>query len=224
LPVVSYPEGGNTVTKFTRNLPFLVFDGDDAIDGMRCTACKMCEKHCPPSCIFIIQDTDENGKKIQRPRVFDLDSSVCMSCGICVEVCPHESIWMDSEFELSTADRFNGLLLDRERLLKPNEYFHEIHPEQASMSDEVMAEKARKAAEREAAKKAREEAKAKKAAEAAQVQKDTPAEAEGEAPRERPPKLTPEEREAKRAAAKAAREARRAAKEAEGQSYGGVQS
>ena len=34
-----------------------------------------------------------------------------MSCQICVEVCPFEAIKMDTEFELSTDDRFGGLLL-----------------------------------------------------------------------------------------------------------------
>ena len=42
---------------------------------------------------------------------FDIDISVCMSCQICVEVCPFEAIKMDNEFELSTDDRFGGLLL-----------------------------------------------------------------------------------------------------------------
>ncbi|MDB2499798.1 NADH-quinone oxidoreductase subunit I, partial [bacterium] len=122
LPTVQYPEEKSTVNQFTRNIPFLVFDGDDPIDGMRCTACTLCEKACPPQCIYIIKDKDENGKPIKRPAVFDIDSSVCMSCQLCVEVCPFESIRMDSEFELSNENRFEGLLLNRDELLRSNEY------------------------------------------------------------------------------------------------------
>ena len=36
------------------------------------------------------------------PRSFNIDISVCMSCQICVEVCPFDAIKMDVEFELST--------------------------------------------------------------------------------------------------------------------------
>ena len=46
---------------------------------------------------------------------------------------------MDTEFELSTDDRFGGLLLDREQLAKSNEYYHEIHPTEASAVDARLA-------------------------------------------------------------------------------------
>ncbi len=68
-----------------------------------------------------------------------------MSCQICVEVCPFDAIKMDQVFELATVDRFNGLLLGRERLAKPNGYYHKIHPAEAAEVD------ARLAAERAAA-------------------------------------------------------------------------
>ena len=181
LPTVEYPEEKSTVTQFSRNFPFLVFDGDDPIDGMRCTACTLCEKACPPACIYIIKDQDENGKPLKRPRIFDIDSSVCMSCQLCVEACPYEAIRMDSEFELSTENRFEGLMVNRKELLKSNEYYHEIHPIEAQVTDDRMTAKAEAA---EAKKREREEialiaAAAKKAAaeKAAADQAAEPAEA-----------------------------------------------
>ena len=72
------------------------------------------------------------GKPQFYPARFDIDISVCMSCQICVEVCPFEAIKMDTEFELSTTDRFGGLLLDREQLAKSNVYYHEIHATEGS--------------------------------------------------------------------------------------------
>ena len=87
-----------------------------------------------------------------------------MSCQICVEVCPFEAIKMNNEFELSTDDRFGGLLLDRAQLAKSNEYYHEIHPTEAAEVDARLAEEKAKL---EAKAKAAEAAAAKAAAEKA---------------------------------------------------------
>ena len=38
-----------------------------------------------------------------------------MSCQICVEVCPFEAIKMDKVFELSRRERFDALLMRKER-------------------------------------------------------------------------------------------------------------
>ena len=118
LVTVQYPEERLPQQEATRNFPFLVYDGDDWQKGLRCVACQICEKECPPQCIFIVKDTakkpDFIGKLQFQPKVFDIDVSVCMSCQICVEVCPFDAIKMDVEYELSTQDRFEELLLDRD--------------------------------------------------------------------------------------------------------------
>ena len=146
LVTVQYPEERLPQQEAARNFPFLVYDGDDWQKGLRCVACQICEKECPPKCIYIIKDTvkkpDYIGKLQLQPKVFDIDTSVCMSCQICVEVCPFDAIKMDVEFELSTADRFGGLLLNKDKLAKPNEYYHEIHPiEAAEVDGRLRAEK-----------------------------------------------------------------------------------
>ncbi len=176
LTTVSYPEEKSTVSHFSRNVPFLVFDGDDADAGMRCTSCFQCEKACPPKCIIIEKAKDENGKPLKRPAEFKIDMSVCMGCQICVEVCPFESIWMDSEFELATTDRFDGLLFDLKKLLKSNEYFHEIHPQDAEASDERLRLLAEKKKATEAKKLARQKAAAEKKAAEAKEKKEEGAE------------------------------------------------
>ena len=116
LTTVEYPEQRIAPIEATRDFPFLVFDaenrdggGPEWEAGLRCVACQICEKECPPK------------------------------CQICVEVCPFEAIKMDTEFELSTTDRFGGLLLDREQLAKPNEYYHKIHPTEAAKVDAHLA-------------------------------------------------------------------------------------
>ena len=147
LVTVQYPEERLPHIDAARNFPFLVYDGDDWQQGLRCVACQICEKECPPQCIYIVKDAvkkpDFMGKLQFQPKVFDIDISVCMSCQICVEVCPFDAIRMDIEYELSTADRFGSLLLDKKQLAKPNSYFHKIHPAEAAEVDARLgAEKA----------------------------------------------------------------------------------
>jgi NADH-quinone oxidoreductase subunit I len=166
-----------------RNFPFLIYDGSDWEKGLRCVACQICEKECPPKCIYIEKSKDKKpdfvGKMQIYPARFDIDVSVCMSCQICVEVCPFEAIKMDTEFELSTDDRFGGLLYDRHRLAKSNEYYHKIHPTEASEVDARLAEEKAKA---EAKAKADAAAKAKAAADAAAKPAAAPKTAEASTP------------------------------------------
>jgi NADH-quinone oxidoreductase subunit I len=160
LTTVQYPEERAPVFEAARVFPFLVYDGPDWEAGLRCVACQICEKECPPKCIYIEKSKDKKPDYVGKPQIypakFDIDISVCMSCQICVEVCPFEAIKMDTVFELSTDDRFGGLLLDRTELAKSNEYYHTIHPTEATEVDARLAEE-----------KAKAEAKAKAAADAA---------------------------------------------------------
>jgi NADH-quinone oxidoreductase subunit I len=156
LVTVQYPEERLPRKEAARNLPFLVYDGEDWQKGLRCVACQICEKECPPQCIYIVKDTvrkpDYVGKLQFQPKVFDIDTSVCMSCQICVEVCPFDAIKMDVEYELSTSDRFDGLLLQKKELAKSNDYYRKIHPAEAAEVDRRLeAEKAKADAKAKAA-------------------------------------------------------------------------
>jgi NADH-quinone oxidoreductase subunit I len=168
LTTVQYPEERAAPIEATRDFPFLVYDGTDWEAGLRCVACQICEKECPPKCIYIVKSTDKKPDALGKPQIyptrFDIDISVCMSCQICVEVCPFEAIKMDTEFELSTTDRFGGLLYDRKQLARSNEYYHTIHPTEAAEVDARLAEE-----------KAKAEAKAKAAAAAAAAKASAPA-------------------------------------------------
>lgn len=187
LTTEQYPEERPQLVETSRSFPFLLFDGCDADTGIRCVSCKICEKECPPQCIYIEQDRDANGKAIRRPKIFNIDISVCMGCQICVEVCPFDSIRMDNIYEVSSYDRFGTLVLNKKHLLKSNEYYHEIHPSEAAATDarreadrkkkeaaaKVAAEKA--AAAKAAAAKAAEEKAAAEAAAATTLQPEQPA-------------------------------------------------
>src|SRR6266700_175140 len=101
LTTVQYPEERIPLPENYRNFPFLPYDGDDPHAGLRCVACKICEKECPPQCIYIVKSEDKKpdymGKPQFYPAVFDIDISVCMSCQICVEVCPFEAAEVDEK-------------------------------------------------------------------------------------------------------------------------------
>jgi len=84
------------------------------------------------------------GKPQFYPAVFDIDISVCMSCQICVEVCPFEAIKMDKVFELSRRERFDALLLRKGDLAKSNAYYHRICPTDAPEVDAKLAQAAAK--------------------------------------------------------------------------------
>ena len=176
MTTVEYPEERIAPIENTRDFPILIYDGNDPLAGLRCVACQICEKECPPKCIYIVKSTDKKPDFVGKPQIyparFDIDISVCMSCQICVEVCPFEAIKMDTEFELSTTDRFGGLLYDRNQLSKSNEYYNRIHPTEAAEVDARLAEEKAKA---EAKAKAAAEAAAAKAAAAAAAPKEAPA-------------------------------------------------
>ena len=148
LITVQYPEERSPLPENYRNFPFLIYDTEDAEAGLRCVACKICEKECPPQCIYIIKSEDKKpdymGKPQFYPKIFDIDISVCMSCQICVEVCPFEAIKMDKVFELSKRERFDALLLRKNDLAKSNSYYHNIHPMEAAEVDAKLSEAAAK--------------------------------------------------------------------------------
>jgi NADH-quinone oxidoreductase subunit I len=187
LTTVEYPEQRIAPFEAARVFPFLVYDGEDWLAGLRCVACQICEKECPPQCIFIEKSKDKKpdfvGKPQSYPVRFEIDISVCMSCQICVEVCPFDAIRMDTAFELSTEDRFGGLLLNLEQLAKPNAYYRQIHPTGAAEVDARMAEEMAKA---EAKAKTATDAAAKAAADAAATKAADATPAAGDASQSRP--------------------------------------
>jgi NADH-quinone oxidoreductase subunit I len=155
LITVQYPEERNPLPENYRNFPFLIYDGNDSHAGLRCVACKICEKECPPQCIYIVKSEDKKPDYMAKPqfypKVFDIDISVCMSCQICVEVCPFEAIKMDKDFELSRRERFDALLMRKDDLAKSNDYYRRISPTDAVEVDAKLTAAAEAAAKKKAA-------------------------------------------------------------------------
>lgn len=137
---VEYPEKRLPEKERFRNFPFLIYDNTP--DNLRCVACDICAKECPPKCIYIVREFDKDNKPLKRPATFDIDLTVCMNCGICEEACPFDAIYMDHEFEIANAERHQNLLYHKEDLLKSNEHFHKIRPTDAAAIDQRRQEAA----------------------------------------------------------------------------------
>ena len=88
-----------------------------------CTSCMLCARECPDWCIYIdshketIPATTEGGRDRQRNVLdrFAIDFSLCMYCGICIEVCPFDALHWSPQFEYSEVDLLD-LLHEKDRL------------------------------------------------------------------------------------------------------------
>jgi NADH-quinone oxidoreductase subunit I len=88
-----------------------------------CTSCMLCARECPDWCIYIdshketIPATAEGGRERQRNVLdrFAIDFSLCMYCGICIEVCPFDALHWSPQFEYAEVDILD-LLHEKGRL------------------------------------------------------------------------------------------------------------
>ena len=84
----------------------------------RCTGCASCAKYCPLGIIKIVTSVSgtapEQGDKY-RLEVFDIDISRCMFCGLCVEACPYDALFMGSGFEQGKYSR-NEMVINIDQL------------------------------------------------------------------------------------------------------------
>lgn len=78
-----------------------------------CIACLMCEKICPSFCITIDGHKPE-GVKRKRATKFDMDFALCSLCGLCLDVCPTDTLEYSSLYDLAgyKRDQWTFDLLD----------------------------------------------------------------------------------------------------------------
>ncbi len=88
-----------------------------------CTVCMLCSRECPDWCIYIdshkeVIPAKEEGARDRTRNVLDrfaIDFSLCMYCGICIEVCPFDALFWSPEFAYSEFD-IRDLVHERDRL------------------------------------------------------------------------------------------------------------
>ena len=94
-----------------------------ALTEENCTSCMLCARECPDWCIYIdshkeeVPPTTPGGRARQRNVLdrFAIDFSLCMYCGICIEVCPFDALHWSPEFEYAELD-IRDLLHEKDRL------------------------------------------------------------------------------------------------------------
>ena len=113
--VIQYPDEKQDLPSRTR--------GVIALKEENCTVCMLCARECPDWCIYIDSHKETLPPKRAggRPRKrnvldrFAIDYSLCMYCGICVEVCPYDALFWSREYEYSEYD-IRQLTHEEERL------------------------------------------------------------------------------------------------------------
>jgi len=87
-----------------------------------CTVCMLCARECPDWCIYIDSHKEEvhvpGAARARQRNVLDrfaIDFSLCMYCGICIEVCPFDALFWSPEFEYATYE-LDELIHEKERL------------------------------------------------------------------------------------------------------------
>ncbi|UCB43293.1 MAG: NADH-quinone oxidoreductase subunit I [Dehalococcoidales bacterium] len=128
-----YPEQRLTVSRRTR--------GNELVwSKEKCTGCATCAKTCPQGVIHIVTSPgEENSYEVEE---FEVDTGYCISCGLCVEACPYDALYMSYAFELARYRR-GELVLSRNDMLIENKqasaYFRpeisETLPEQELLID-----------------------------------------------------------------------------------------
>jgi NADH-quinone oxidoreductase subunit I len=93
-----------------------------ALREENCTVCMLCARECPDWCIYIDSHKEEvivpGAARARQRNVldrFDIDFSLCMYCGICIEVCPFDALFWSPEFEYAEHD-IRNLLHNKDRL------------------------------------------------------------------------------------------------------------
>ncbi|MCL5270902.1 MAG: NADH-quinone oxidoreductase subunit I [bacterium] len=150
--------------------------GIHVYDESQCSGCKLCARACPVDAITV--ESVGRGKDVMITR-YQVDYTKCLFCELCTEPCPTQCIQMGPEFDLSRYTREDCVV-------------RFSRPKSQSEIDALLAELARKEAEKKAklaAQAAQKAAAAKAEAAKAEAPKDAatpdePAKPAGEPPKE----------------------------------------
>jgi NADH-quinone oxidoreductase subunit I len=89
-PITSkYPLERLEMSSAFRNVIVLI-EKDD-IQSHDCIGCKACERVCPSFCIDVDGVRPENMRRMRATK-FKVDFALCSDCGLCLDVCPTDTL------------------------------------------------------------------------------------------------------------------------------------
>jgi NADH-quinone oxidoreductase chain I len=118
--VTQYPEQRLNVSRRIR--------GNELVwSREKCTGCATCAKTCPQGAIEIVTATNEAENKYEV-ETYRVDTGYCIQCGLCVEACPYDALFMGYSFERAKYRRSDLVQTNDELLESPERpasgYFH----------------------------------------------------------------------------------------------------
>jgi len=122
------------------------FRGNELIwSRERCTGCATCAKTCPQGAIEIVTSTNQVNNKYEVEK-YEVDTGYCIQCGLCVEACPYDALFMGYSYERAKYQR-GDLVQSDDMLLESDKrpasgYFHpdiaEKLPEQTLLVERIV--------------------------------------------------------------------------------------
>ena len=147
-----YPHEKPELSKAYRSAIKLVrFEESETHD---CVACMQCVHICPSFCITIEGEKLEGIKRKRATRV-EMDFALCSMCGLCIDVCPTDTLEYSRIYDEAGEQRNWKFDLLDEFLDREAQYLVEQREKEAKEAAEKEAKRAAAAAAKEAAAKAK---------------------------------------------------------------------
>jgi NAD(P)H-quinone oxidoreductase subunit I len=99
-------------------------------NNVKCTVCTSCAKACPQGAIRMV--TSVNPANPNKPVMtkIEVDTGYCIFCGLCVESCPYNALFMGSAYERSKYRRQDLVQTNEQLLASPERRASAfMHPE-----------------------------------------------------------------------------------------------
>ncbi len=102
MPIYQYPEERRPVAERFRGRHRIRRRPDGS---PTCVACYCCQTVCPPNAIDIVAEECDDPAIEKRPQSFRINMIRCIYCGMCVEACPKDAIYMSQDYEFANQTR-----------------------------------------------------------------------------------------------------------------------